>query len=117
MFKTAPVVEPAVDTIVTAEPLVPLSVLSLDLESPAEGWRVYLSSRDIAVVVDDIGRLSISRDNARQLFTERRESEVRQAAKREAMERDAIQRDQQFRSQLWGGVPADHLPVGATPPA
>jgi hypothetical protein len=59
------------------EELVLLSVLSLDLDAPGGGWPVYLAGRGIAVVEDDLGRLSIARADARQLFVERREAEVR----------------------------------------
>ena len=99
------------------EPFVPLSQLALDLAAPAEGWPAYLSSRDIAVVIDDLGRLSISRTDARQLFDERRENEARKAEMRAAAERAAVEADQQFRAQLWPGIPADLMPPGAAPAA
>jgi hypothetical protein len=97
--------------------LIPLSHLALDLDQPSVGWAAYLTGRGIEVVVDDIGRPSVSRSDARQLFDERREAEARQAAKREAAEREAIERDQQFRSQLWTGVSADYLPADVAPAA
>jgi hypothetical protein len=95
--------------------LVPLSVLALDLAAPSVGgWPAYLAGRGIAVVPDDIGRLAVSRDDARRLITERREAEARG---REAAERQAVELDRQWRAQLWGGVPADHLPPGVAPAA
>jgi hypothetical protein len=97
--------------------LIPLSHLALDLDQPSVGWAAYITGRGIEVVVDDIGRPSVSRSDARQLFDERREAEARQAAKREAAEREAIERDQQFRSQLWTGVSADYLPADVAPAA
>ena len=63
------------------EPLVPLSVLSLDLDQPAGAdWPTYLRGRGIEVTFDDIGRPAVSREVARRLLTERRESEARAAA-------------------------------------
>jgi hypothetical protein len=97
--------------------LVPLSHLSLDLPAPAEGWPAYLSSRDIAVVTDDLGRQAVSRGDARRLFAEQREGEAR---KREAMariEQQAEAKDREFRSSLWQGLPSEYLPPGASPAA
>ena len=61
-----------------ADLLVPLSVLALDLSAPSVGgWPAYLAGRGIEVVADDLGRDSITRADARRLFTERREAEAR----------------------------------------
>jgi hypothetical protein len=57
--------------------LIPLSVLQLDLDSPTTGWPAYLAARGVSILEDDIGRSAIARADARQLFVERRESEVR----------------------------------------
>lgn len=58
--------------------LIPLSVLALDLEPPGVGgWRALLAGRGITVKTDGLGRAAITRHAARQLFDERRESEVR----------------------------------------
>jgi hypothetical protein len=81
------------ETTWTRQQLIPLSVLALDLEAPAEGWTAYLHSSGIAVVADDIGRSAISRADARQLFTERRENEVRAREVTERQERQAIEQD------------------------
>ena len=51
-------------------------MLKLDLLAPGEGWGAYLDSRSIPVVKDDLGRLAISRADARRLFAERREVEA-----------------------------------------
>jgi hypothetical protein len=115
MFRTAPAAEPDHDVIEPLEPLVPLSVIQLDLDGPAEGWASYLASRDIAVVLDDIGRLSISRDAARQLFDERREAEARKAEMRAESEKRAVEADRQWRSQLPRGVPWYEVPDGVLP--
>ena len=79
MFKSAAAVsEPAPAGVEPFEPLVPLSVLSLDLgEAPAEGWAAHLINRGVVVELDDIGRPAISRDDARLLITERRQAEER----------------------------------------
>jgi hypothetical protein len=41
------------------EPYVPLSVLSLNIDEPTNGWAASLAARDIKVHLDDLGRLSI----------------------------------------------------------
>src|SRR5215217_7000041 len=97
--------------------LVPLSHLSLDLPAPAEGWPAYLSSRDIAVVIDDLGRLSISRSDAKRLFDEQAEGEVRKREVMARIERQAEAKDREFRSSLWQGLPSEYLPPGASPAA
>jgi hypothetical protein len=99
------------------EPFIPLSVLSLDIDEPGNGWAASLADRGISTVIDDIGRLSIRRDDARRLFTERAEAEVRKREVMEQQEQQAIARDQAFRSQIWGGVRADHMPSDARPAA
>jgi hypothetical protein len=109
--KAAPVVEPAPDVMHDASP-VPLSVLSLDLPAPAEGWQVYLNGRGVEIVVDDLGRPSIAREDAKQLFDEHRESEARKAEMRAAAEKRAVEADQRWRASLPSGVPAGALPPG-----
>jgi hypothetical protein len=97
--------------------LVPLSHLSLDLPEPLNGWLAELQRRDIAVVTDDLGRLSISRGDARRLFDEQREAEARQAAKREAAEKAAVEADERRRASIWQGMPAELMPPDAHPAA
>jgi hypothetical protein len=116
MFRTAPAAEPPADVVAADDPI-PISHLGLDLPEPATGWASYLTGRGIPIVLDSIGRSAVSSADARQLLDERREAEARQAAKREAVEREAIERDQQFRAQIWGGLPAEYLPVGVLPAA
>jgi hypothetical protein len=38
--------------------LIPLGVLALDLQAPAE-WSAYLADRVVQIVLDDLGRASI----------------------------------------------------------
>jgi hypothetical protein len=117
MFRTAPVaVTDVTVTELPAEQPIPPSHLELDLPVPTTGWRIELDRRGIEVVTDDIGRLSISRDNARLLIAEQRESEARQATMREEAERRAVEADQQFRAQLWTGLPWYELPALDVPP-
>ena len=114
MFRTAPVIEPAPDVMHEASP-VPLSVLQLDLDAPTVGgWPAYLADRGISITIDDIGRASVSRSDARQLLTEQREAEVRRREKVAELERQAVEQDQQRRTQIWGGIPADLIPVGVS---
>jgi hypothetical protein len=109
MFRTAPAA--ALDALAereTIEPpqLIPLSVLSLDLSVPVEGWPSFLAARGIEVTLDDIGRMAISRDAARQLLTEKREREAERARRRKLVEAQAVADDQLRRSRIWGGAPA-----------
>ena len=98
----------------SSEP-VPLSQLRLDIEQPGEGWAAFLAGRGIEVVSDDIGRPSIARADARRLFAEQREHEARKAEMLRAADEAAEEYDRQRRAQIWRGVSADMLPVGATP--
>jgi hypothetical protein len=95
--------------------LVPLSHLSLDLDEPATGWLAYLSGRGIEVVADDIGRSSVSRDDAKQLFDEQREAEVRKREVMARIERQAEEKDRAFRAALPRGLAWHEVPVGLTP--
>lgn len=90
--------------------LIPLSVLELDLPAPTIGWAAGLAERGIAVVIDDIGRLAVSRADARALFEEKRAAEVRQREAMERNERAAIEADRQWRAQLHPGVPWHRMP-------
>ena len=100
--------------------LLPLSLLSLEMDAP-DDWRPYLEARGVAVVVDDVGRLAVSRGDARALLAEYRESVAaeREAAarKREALEREAEERDRTMRAQIWRGLPAELVPEGVAPAA
>jgi hypothetical protein len=115
VFRTAPVVESAPE--VPAEPPVPLSLLALDLPEPPVGWVAYLNAKGVEVVTDDLGRASVGRTDARQLFVEHRAAEAVKAEKRAAAERAAVEQDRQRRASIWGGVPADAIPPGVAPAA
>ena len=94
--------------------MIPLSVLSLDLDVPIGGWNAPLTAGGIEIHTDDLGRRCILRTDARVLFTERAESEARQ---REAARRQAAEHEEQWRAQPRGGVPADKIPEGVLPAA
>jgi hypothetical protein len=64
--------------------LIPLTVLSLDLEVPVAGWKAMLRARGIALHEDDIGRVCIRREDARVVIAERREREAERAAQQAA---------------------------------
>jgi hypothetical protein len=100
--------------IVPAEPPVPLSHLELDLPAPVEGWAVFLAGRGVEVTLDDIGRMSVSRGDARQLLIEQREAEARKREVLERNEQQAIEADRVRRASIWGGVPATAFPDGVS---
>jgi hypothetical protein len=91
---------------------VPLSELERDLPAPAAGWAAELAGRGVAVVLDDLGRPSIPRDVARDLFAERREQQEEAARRRAEIERRVIEADQAFRASLPAGIPAGAVPEG-----
>jgi hypothetical protein len=99
---------------ISADALIPVSNLALDLDEPAGGLVAYLKGRGIEVMTDDIGRPSIARADARQLLDEQREAEARKRAKLAENERRAIEDDRVRRAQIWGGLPAVDLPVGVS---
>jgi hypothetical protein len=75
--------------------LVPLSHLSLDVDEPIQGWELFFAERGIEIVIDDVGRRSVSRGVLAELLAEQREREAR------ALDRPA----------------PDSLPVGVGVPA
>jgi len=93
------------------EPFVPLSVLSLDIDGPTNGWAASLAARGIKVHLDDLGRLAVSRDDARRLFTERREAAEKA---REMTERNDAKLEGQRLSRLARGIPWHEVPAGMT---
>jgi hypothetical protein len=105
MFKAAAAAVEA-PVVFRDESPVPLSHLQLDLGEPAEGWRPFLADRHIEVVVDDLGRLSVARDDVRRLFDEHHDNEERKAQRRKLAEAQAVADDQIRRAQIWGGAPA-----------
>ena len=118
MFRTsAPVAEPAPDVVGTAVPtdLIPLSHLELDLPAPTLGWLIELDRRGIEIVLDDVGRKSVSRDNAKMLLDEQREREVRQREAAARNEQLAVEADRVRLASIRRGVPAVDLPPGVAP--
>jgi hypothetical protein len=118
MFRGDPVTEPAPDVVASppSEP-VPLSVLELDLAAPPFGWLIELDRRHIPIILDDLGRRAISRDDAKMLLAEAAEAEAEKARRRKLAEAQAVADDQLRRAQIWPGVPADHMPPGVPPAA
>jgi hypothetical protein len=114
MFRTAPAAEPAPDVMHDASP-VPLSLLELDLDVPPNGWAAFLAGRNIEITLDDLGRMAVSRDDARQLLIEQREAEARRREKAAEMERQAVEADQQRRAQIYAGIPAAAIPADVHP--
>jgi hypothetical protein len=112
---TAPAVESPRDESSHLEPLVRSPILELDHPRPAEGWPDYLGKRAIAFVPDDLGRDCVRRQDARRLLDEQRANELRRRKLAAVQEAEAVEADQLRRAQIWRGIPADHLPVGATP--
>jgi hypothetical protein len=94
------------------EPLIPLSVLELDLAPSTAGWAADLAARGFSVELDDVGRLAVSREVARQLTAEKRESE--QKARDAAVARDA-EFERQRQATLPRGIPWYQIAPGQTP--
>jgi hypothetical protein len=94
--------------------LVPVSHLKLDLPDQGD-WHAYLTSRNIEIVPDAGGRASITAGACRMLIAEERQREQLRREKAAEAEKALVEADQLRRSQIWGGIPADQLPVGATP--
>jgi hypothetical protein len=115
MFRnTSPASEPA--PVDEADPvdLIPLSVLALDLPEPATGWEPFLTVRNIAVVVDDVGRDSITRADARTLIAEKHENERRAQEVAARNEQRMIEADRLRFARLGRGIPAGMIPEGMT---
>jgi hypothetical protein len=117
VFKSAPapvaasVVEPAGD-------LIPVSVLALDLNLPSNGsWLDYLASKGVEVTDDDLGRPSVSRDDARRLLAEQTLAEARRREMWAQQEAAAVEADRVRRAQIWGGLHWTELPDGVHPAA
>jgi hypothetical protein len=91
-------------------PTVALSVLSLELSEPVNGWAAALAEQGVEITLDDLGRLSISRAAARRLFEEKRAAEQKARDLAAANERAAVERDREWRAQLHPGVPWHRLP-------
>src|SRR5215207_1973453 len=110
----ATVTEPTHD-VANPSNLIPLSYLELDLAAPAAGWAVYLADRGMSIVLDDVGRASITRDAVRDLLTEQRDGEARRARLQAETERQAIEADKQWRARLPRGTPWYEIPDGVLP--
>jgi hypothetical protein len=94
---------------------VPLSVLGLDLPVPAEGWNVWLAGQGISVVFDDIGRRCVSREDARALLEQQRQSEIRRQDQLVRLEEQAVAADELRRARMFRGIRVDEIPVGMSP--
>ena len=94
--------------------LIPLSVLALDLQPPAEGWPSFLGRRAIAFRPDGIGRDCVTAKDAQILLAEKRQNELRAAKHRQLQEQQAVEADERRRAQIWKGLSADLLPVGVS---
>jgi hypothetical protein len=114
MFRTAPVTESATGKASPVTEVIPLSVLQLDHPEPAGGWDAFLTVRNIEVVTDDIGRLAISRGDARRLILEKQEHEARARELAARQEREAVEADRLRRAALPKGLPWYELPPGLT---
>lgn len=117
MFRTtAPAVESASDVSEISDGI-PLSHLELDLPAPPLGWMLELDRRGIQVITDDLGRLAISREDARTLIVEHNANEARRREVAAENERQAVERDRQFRAQLGRGVHWLDMPPNIHPAA
>jgi hypothetical protein len=107
--------EASPDVTVSCDHPVPLSVLELDLgQAPVGGWAAYLADRGVELVLDDIGRLAVARQDARALLAEKREDEQRRREAVARQEQRLIDADEARRATIWKGMPADQIPDGVT---
>jgi hypothetical protein len=97
------------------EPFIALSVLGLDIDEPGNGWAAYLAERDIKVQIDDLGRAAVGRDDARRLFTEKREAEQKARELAARNERAAEEKDRAWRASLPRGAAWYDVPPGVHP--
>lgn len=97
--------------------LIPLSILELDLPAPGNGWAAGVAEHGIAIVLDDLGRASIPRAAARELFEARRAAEAKAREMAEANERRAVEADRQWRAALPKGAAWYDIPPGVHPAA
>jgi hypothetical protein len=114
MFRTVTATEPAPIVVPPAE-LIPLSVLGLNVSAPVGGWEPFLTVRNLEILVDDIGRPSVSRDDARTLIAEKHENERRAQEVAKRNEQRMIESDRVRRESIWGGLPWYELPDGVLP--
>jgi hypothetical protein len=84
------------------------------IRTPKDAVDVLARQLDDHLVVDDLGRRCVTRQVARELFTERTTAEQRQREVAAAAHRHAAELDEQFRAQLRGGIPASEVPDGVT---
>ena len=80
---------------------------SAEAERLAEGMRGQVSR-------DWRGHAALSPLDAERLFLRMKRD---QAQAREELEQRLVAADEEFRSRLWGGLPADQLPIGVSPAA
>jgi hypothetical protein len=94
--------------------VIPLVVLGLSLAAPVE-WAAFLADRGMSIIIDDIGRPSVSHSDARLLLIEQREAEVRRREKAAEWDRQAVKQDRLRRASLPTGIPAGMVPDGLAP--
>jgi hypothetical protein len=94
---------------------IPLSILELDLPAPTIGWAAGLAEKGIGTVLDDLGRLCVSRANARRLFEEKRAAEEHAREVRARNERAAVEADRVRRASMPKGLAWHEVPIGLTP--
>jgi hypothetical protein len=98
------------------EPLIPLSILELDLaEAPASGWPAYLAERGISIAFDDIGRRCLSRGDAKKLLDAQRQDEIRRQDLAARREQEAVEKDRVRRALIPKGLAWHEVPAGMTP--
>jgi hypothetical protein len=100
---------------VPASEPIPLSILELDLPAPPIGWAAGLAEKGVEVVLDDLGRLCVSRVDARRLLQEKRAAEQKAREMASENERQAVEADQQWRASMPRGVPWHRIDPGVLP--
>jgi hypothetical protein len=89
-----------------SEPVIPLSVFKLDCPEPPAGWDRLLESENVDQLEDDIGRASISREDARRLLGGLRAEQAYREDERRRRDDEQARRHAEFAARVPRGVAA-----------
>ena len=101
--------------------LVPLAELAAEgfgwdgpfVANPRDAIAMLAARLDGEVLSDDLGRRCVSREVARDLFSEREEQALRWREMQARLDAEAA--EAAARNPVWGGIPAGQIPDGVAP--